>query len=112
MYSFSSTEFRLPVSNGRGLYFVSPEDIIRLEAKSNYTNIHLRDQKIFVSAKVLKNYDRQLQPFGFIRTHRSHLVNRRHVLFVDEGNEVVMNDASVAEISRRKRKRVLSELMK
>jgi two-component system, LytTR family, response regulator len=103
-------DFKLPLSTSEGLYFFSPRQIIRLEAKSNYTSFYFRDHKPIMSARVLKDYARQLEPFGFIRTHRSHLVNKSYIHFVDKGGNIVMEDRFRAEISRRKKKKVMNAL--
>ena len=93
-----------------GTYFFKPDQIIRLEADSNYTYIHLKGQKPILMAKVLAAYETLLQPFGFIRTHRSHLVNKHHILHIDHQGQIVMDDESKAEISRRKRREVFIAL--
>jgi two-component system LytT family response regulator len=54
-------------------------------------------------AKVLRAYDELLSPHGFVRTHRSHLVNAQYVLEYDQNKILQMADASKAEVSRRKK---------
>jgi two-component system LytT family response regulator len=61
-------------------------------------------------AKVLRDYQSLLEPFGFIRTHASHLINKQHVSSIDINGDIIMNDQSKAGISRRKRREVFSEL--
>lgn len=63
-----------------------------------------------VSAKVLKDFVSMLEPLGFVRTHRTHLVNRKHILCVTPAGQVIMKDASVAGISRRMKSNVLRAL--
>jgi len=89
-----------------GTHFIHPDQIIRLEADSNYTYIYVQDRKPLLMAKVLADYESLLQPFGFIRTHRSHLVNRIHISRLDIKGSIIMDDESIAEISRRKRKHI------
>jgi len=89
-----------------GIHFIHPDQIIRLEADSNYTYIYFCNRKPLLMAKVLGDYESMLEPFGFIRTHRSHLVNRLHVSGLNVKGDIIMDDESIAEISRRKRKRV------
>jgi two-component system LytT family response regulator len=101
---------KIPLVTAKGIYFFAPEDIIRLEAKSNYTNFYFKNHKPILSAKVLKQYEEQLLPFGFIRTHRSHLVNKQHILFADTNGNLVMEGDSTAEISRRLKKTVMCAL--
>ena len=42
-------------STADGKYFFSPEDIIRLEASSNYTKVFFSNKTKIVTAKVLKD---------------------------------------------------------
>jgi two-component system LytT family response regulator len=86
-----------------GVHKFQPEQIIRLQADSNYTHIYLIDQKHILMATVLRTYESILRPFGFIRTHRSHLVNKSHVKEIQPGGTLMMQDESCVEISRRKK---------
>lgn len=101
---------RIVLNTGRGTYFFSPEQIVRMEAKSNYTTIFFLDRKPILTAKVLKDYEEILEPFGFVRTHRSHLVNKKYIVFVDDNSHIIMQDTSRAGISRRKRTGVMKAL--
>jgi len=93
-----------------GFHSFLPDQIIRLEADSNYTYIFFTTHKPILMAKVLRDYERLLEPFGFIRTHRSHLINRQHISSVDSNGDIIMDDQSKAGISRRKRRRVFNAL--
>jgi len=91
----------------RGKTFrVGTEEIIRLEASSNYTWVYFIGHPPVMTAKVLRIYDKLLSTHGFLRTHRSHLVNLQHIDCVDETGAIRMLDASHAEISRRKKSEV------
>ena len=99
----------ITLATAEGRFFFNPEEIIRLEASSNYTRIFFTNQTKLISAKVLKQFAEMLEPFGFVRIHRTHLVNRSHIFCVKNG-KVIMNDASVAEISRRMKTDVMKQL--
>jgi len=101
---------KIALATRKGICFFNPGEIVRLEASSNYTNIYFTNKTQLLTAKVLKDFVKMLEPFGFIRTHRSHLVNRQHILFVDLKGNIVMQDSSTAEISRRKKCEVMKEL--
>ena len=104
----SKLKLAFPVMNM--LLFLSPSQIIRLEAKNSYTKIFFDDMQSVVTCKVLKEYEVLLKPLGFIRTHRSHLVNKNRISKIDTQGNIFMDDLSVAEISRRKRMEVLKQL--
>jgi len=88
--------------------YVQPEQIIRLQGKSNYTWVYFTDHTPILMAKVLHACDEILRPYGFIRTHRSHLVNTQYVKNINPNGTVQMTDASSVEISRSKKREVLS----
>jgi two-component system, LytTR family, response regulator len=92
------------------LLFLYPAQIVRLEAKSNYTKIFFDNMQSVVTCKILKEYEALLKPLGFVRTHRSHLVNKNRIIKIDGDGNIYMDDLSTAEISRRKRTEVLKQL--
>lgn len=107
MYPNNTT---ITISTSDGHFFFNASEIIRLEASSNYTNIYFANKKKMLSSKVLKDFAVMLEPMGFVRTHRTHLVNKQHIAFVSNDGSVVMKDASTAEISRRMKSGVMKVL--
>lgn len=101
---------QITVATTAGHFFFSPEEIVRLEACSNYTNIYFTNKKKMLTSRVLKDFAEILEPMGFVRTHRTHLVNKQHIAFVSNNGNIVMKDESTAEISRRMKSNVLKVL--
>ena len=101
---------RIAIPTRDAVLSFAPEQIIRLEALSNYTYIHFTDRKPLLMAKVLREYELLLKPFGFIRTHRSHLVNQQYIRQYDFNGTILMSDKSHAEVSRRKKREVYQSL--
>lgn len=99
-------QMKLTLTQGDRVHFVPPSEISHCMADNNYTQLILSDGRRFTSAQTLKDYDDMLAHLGFLRIHRSTLVNRRNVAHVD-GQHVVMADGSRLEMSRRKREEVL-----
>jgi two-component system LytT family response regulator len=64
-------------TNGR-VVFVSPADIISAKAEGNYVMLH-QDGKNHLLRHSISALEVRLQPFGFIRIHRSILINTAHV---------------------------------
>lgn len=101
---------RLLFLQGRKILVVHPDQIIRLEARSNYTRVFFTDHPPLLMAKVLGSYDEILRPYGFIRTHRSHLINMQYVSELDLNGVIHMTDSSSAEISRRRKREVCKSI--
>jgi two-component system, LytTR family, response regulator len=105
-----TTAATISLTTSEGRYFFSPDEIVRLEASSNYTRIYFSNKTKLISAKVLKEFVQLLEPFGFVRTHRTHLVNRQHILCITPDGAIIMKDSSVAEVSRRMKSGVMKVL--
>lgn len=83
--------------------YVLLEDIIRLQADRNYTRLFFRKGSSFLSSKTLLEYEKMLRESGFIRVHKSHLINTMHIAGYEKQGIVKMKDDSQIEVSRRKR---------
>lgn len=108
--AMQQTNASITIATTSGHYFFKADEIVRLEASSNYTNIFFINKKKMLTSKVLKEFAAMLEPMGFVRTHRTHLVNRQHIAFISPDGCIVMKDESVAEISRRMKPQVMKAL--
>ncbi|MBK6777440.1 MAG: response regulator transcription factor [Flavobacteriales bacterium] len=100
---------KLTLTTGDRTYFVTPAEVTHCTADDNYTELHTADGRRFVSARTLKDYEDMLAPLGFLRVHRSTLVNKAQITHLDDGHVVLKNKLRV-EISRRKKDDVLKAL--
>lgn len=106
-----ANEFRLAVPYQDGVSFFTLDQIIRLQGEGNYTNIFIKNRKPVLASKTLKYYEEMLTEFGFIRTHKSHLVNPKFIAKLMADHDLVeLLDGSRVEISRRKKEEVLLQL--
>lgn len=104
-------DFKIAVPSAEGFYFFMVDEILRLEADKNYTHIHLQQKRPFIASKTLKHFEDLLDDFSFIRTHKSHLVNPRHVTRLSNNSEyLILTDGSRVEVSRRKKDEVQKQL--
>lgn len=104
---------KLAINTPTETLLVDMEDIIRLEADGNYTDMYLVSGKMIKSSKTLADYEKSLSEDIFIRIHKKHLINRSHVNTIKKGEGlIIMADGSVLEISRFKKAHVLSVLTK
>jgi DNA-binding LytR/AlgR family response regulator len=100
----------LLILNHKSSKKVFVEDVIFLEGDINYTIFHLEDGRQKTVAHSLKFYEAFLETHGFLRIHRSYMINPIHIKnFNHEQYKVVMNTGQEAMISRRK-KNVLKNL--
>lgn len=79
-------------------------NIIYMEARINYTNIHLRNGKLVMVAKTLKSLEILLLPYQFYRVHRAYLINGSHLQHYNEAlGEVTLTNNHRISTSRRKK---------
>ncbi len=105
-------DFKLALPTLQGTFFYKPEDIIRLEGEGNYTKFFFADKTSLLVTYTLKNYEDVLINYGFLRVHKSHLVNKMHVTRYMPDGLLTMTDESKVEVSRRRREEVLELLKK
>ena len=104
-------DFKIAVPSAEGVYFFTIDEILRLEADRSYKHIHLTKKRPFIASKTLKHFEEMLEDFQFIRTHKSHLVNPKHITRISSDNEqIILSDGSTVEVSRRKKDEVLQQL--
>ena len=103
-------DFKLALATTEGLFFYSPDEIIRIEGENNYTRFFFASKNRVMISRTLKEYEEILSGFGFIRVHKSHIVNKKHIINYTHDGFLVMADQSKVEISRRRKKEVLEEL--
>jgi two-component system, LytTR family, response regulator len=104
---------RIALPLAEKIEFIAINQIIRLEADSNYTRIFLDCKKEYLVCKTLKEYQEILEPHNFIRTHQSHLINRRKIAayIKTDGGYIAMTDGSSVPISRQKKEEVLKSIL-
>lgn len=106
------SDFKLALSTSEGLFFFQAANITRLEGDGNYTVFYFTDHKPLMVSKTLKEYEEILSDHNFIRTHKSHLVNKKYVERLDLENILWLIDGSKIIVSRRRRAEVLELLAK
>ena len=102
---------RLALPTLDGLVFVNTEDVIRMEAKSNYTVIYFKNGSTVTVSKTLKEFEDILSADQFSRIHHSHIINHHFVkkYHRGRGGYIEMEDGTSIEVSIRKRDEFLSK---
>lgn len=105
-------EMKLCIPSLNGFRVVELKDILYCEASGSYTNFILSENNSICSAKPIYEYDELLSGAGFIRIHKSYLVNLLHVkeYVRGEGGSVILSDNREVAVSRRKKDYFLSRM--
>lgn len=103
---------RIAISSMDGLLFVMTDDIIFLEANSNYTSFFLTGDRKITATKTLKDFEDLLPASIFIRIHHSYLVNKNRVekYIKGEGGQVVMKNGAILDVARRKKEEFMKAI--
>jgi len=103
---------RLALPTSEGVYIIDKENIIRVEAMSNYSIFLLKDNKKIIVSKTLKEYESLLNDSIFMRVNRSAIVNLNCVVKYrkGDGGTLELTDGSEVEVSPQKKEMLLQKL--
>ena len=103
---------KLAIPTLEGLLFFDINDIIHLEANSNYTNLYLADKTKITASKTLKEFEEMLPPAIFFRTHHSHLINLNYIkrYIKGDGGQIELQNGTYVDVSRRKKEEFLKAI--
>lgn len=109
----SHKDLKLCIPSVKGFQVVELKHILYCESTGSYTNFHFEDGRHMVSAKPIFEYEELLGEAGFIRIHKSFLINLYHLkeYLRGEGGSVILSNNKEIEVSRR-RKDILLEKIK
>jgi DNA-binding LytR/AlgR family response regulator len=92
------------ILNHRTSKKVLVDSVILLEGNANYTTVYLEDGKSKTIAHSIKFFEPFLETHGFIRVHRSFLINPNHVKgYNSEDYILTMSNGQKANIARRRK---------
>lgn len=108
----SPQKMKLCVSSLKGFQVVELDDILYAESSGNYTNLYFTNQQMICTSKPMHEYEELLEDSGFIRIHKSFLVNLLHVkeYIRGEGGSVLLSNNKEIEVSRRKKDIFLTKM--
>lgn len=94
---------RMSVPTSDGYKFIDLDQVIRLQADSNYTHIITERDKPLLVTKTLKSFEQLLKDKGFIRVHQSHMINFRKLdeFLRSDGGILIMNNGDQVPLSRK-----------
>jgi len=103
---------KLAIPTLDGLCFYDINDIIHLEAQSNYTFIHFSGKPRITASKTLKEFEEILPDDIFFRTHHSHLINLNYIkrYIKGDGGQIEMQNGTYIDVSRRKKEEFLKAI--
>ncbi len=103
---------KLAVPTLDGLLFYDINDIVHLEANSNYTHIFFNNQTKILASKTLKEFEDILPEETFFRVHHSHLINLNYIkkYIKGDGGQIELLNGTYVDVSRRKKDEFLKAI--
>lgn len=110
--SITVNEKKIVLKDSESIYFVKVSDIVHCKAEGPYTEFYLIPQQKITISKSLKEYEELLEPYGFIRTHHSHLINIKRIVRFDKANggTLILENKQTVPVSQRKRDQIMELL--
>jgi len=100
----------LIVAATEAIYTLPVSSIIRIQAMSNYSRIYLSNNRTITVAKVLDWFQKKNSMQTFVRTHRTHLVNKNFIQQIktigNTGSFVFLFNGEKISVSRRRKKMI------
>ncbi len=91
--------------------YVDIDQIVYIEIYGHWLHVHTNDNEVLECYGILSDYESQLEPFDFVRTYKSYLVNCRYIRSVEK-DQVVLDDKTTIPLSRRRTNEVNDKFTK
>lgn len=103
---------RIALPTAEGIHLVRKDDILRIEAMSNYSIFYLNNLSKIIVSRTLKEFEMLLENTQLFRVNRSVIVNLDYVVKYrkGEGGTVELEDGSEIEVSPNKKKQLMDRL--
>ncbi|GGB78742.1 LytR/AlgR family response regulator transcription factor [Dyadobacter sediminis] len=109
MHSLRQKKIALP--EAAEIHYVLIDDIVFCRSSNSYTTFYVKDLGEIIVSKPINEYESLLEPYGFLRTHQSFLVNKNRIVSYkkEDGGFLLMEGGQQVLLSRQ-RKHLLKEL--
>ncbi|MEM1325429.1 MAG: LytTR family DNA-binding domain-containing protein [Bacteroidota bacterium] len=112
MHNWSGQESKMMLRDSENIYIIRVKEILNCMADGGYTRFFLEDGREILTSINLKEYEKMLAKWGFIRSHHSHLVNYNHITRFNktDGGTLVLSNGKEVPVSARKKEQMLRQL--
>lgn len=110
--SNNNQDKKIAIKDSNAIHFVQISQILHCESDGPYTTFILKEGNKIVTSKNLKEYEELLLPFGFLRSHHSHLINVQQISRFEknDGGFLIMSNGDKIPVSQRKKEYILQQL--
>lgn len=103
---------KLAIPSEDGLELIPFSDILQCEADRAYCNFYTKNGSKHLVSKSMSEFEEILLKHGFVKVHKSHIVNIEHASKYLKGKsgQLLMDDGSIIPVSIRKKEELLAHL--
>lgn len=100
---FLKNKIAVPVSEG--FEFIETNEILYCQSQNNYTLLFTTDERKLMLSKTLKEFEKLLEKYFFIRIHKSYLINPNYMkkYYRNDGGYLVMQNGKAIPVSKSKK---------
>lgn len=105
MQNNKAEEKKLVLRTTENIYVIPIYEVVALSSDRNYTRFYFLERPPIIVSKTLKEFGDILANFGFMRVHRSHMINLKYIERFEktDGGYAVMRGGLKIEVSHRKK---------
>lgn len=94
----SKKKFTYPIKTDKGLYWISPEHIIYVESDKRVVTFYVQDEEreYYSCYGKLSDVEEKLSPYGFLRIHKSFLVNMEFIQYINNSHVTLKNHVELS----------------
>ncbi|MEM6642537.1 MAG: LytTR family DNA-binding domain-containing protein [Bacteroidota bacterium] len=109
-FSAKPQDRKLVLNTMDAAHVINLSEIIFCQSEGNYTRFFLEKEKQILTSKTLKEYEIQFGNAGFMRVHKSFLINLEQLRTFNkkEGGLIIMKDGSKIPLAVRKKEAFLN----
>lgn len=110
--SLTNKAKRIALKTAENIHIVNLNDIMYCESEGNYTTFFMADKSRIMVSQTLGDYEDLFNEYGFIRTHKSFLINLQFIKRYEkgEGGKIILNDNTNIPVATRKKEQVVQLL--
>lgn len=104
----------IALHDGEKYLFVNECDILYCVADANKSTLYLSDNTVTSVSKKISEVETMLKDYGFLRIHKSYLINLLHIkqFFNQEENNVLMSNGQKIPIARSRKTELLNRFIR
>jgi len=109
MKNHNSDDKKLVLKTTENVFVVPINEVVTLDSDRNYTRFRFLERDSIIVSKTLKEFDTLLCNYGFMRIHRSHMINLKYIERFEkmDGGYAIMRGNIRVEVSHRKKEDLL-----